>query len=105
MAIRAPDGAKSREFSGIAKLPPGRAAFSHLVSPMWTLENLYEGQNMFGFYRDYFCAVFFNENFFSIAVLEKNFTFIPSTSDKNPLTELKDLVCVPLFHGIECFWE
>ena len=52
-----------------------------------------------------FLRGFFNENFFSIAVLEKNFTFIPSTSDKNPLTELKDLVCVPLFHGIECFWE
>ena len=58
MAIRAPDGAKNRELSGIAKLPPGRAAFSHLVSPMWTLGDLYEGQNMFGFYGDYFFAFF-----------------------------------------------
>ena len=33
-------------------------AFSHLVSPMWTLGDLYEGQNMFGFYGDYFFAVF-----------------------------------------------
>ena len=47
--------------------------------------------------RRLFLRGFFNENLFSIAVLEKTFTFIPSTSDKNHLTQLKDLVCVPLF--------
>ena len=78
MAIIAPYGAKSREFSGIAKLPPGRAAFSHLVSPMWTLGDLYEGQNMFGFYRDYFCAVFLMKIFSPLQFWKRTLPSFPA---------------------------
>ena len=54
------------------------AAFSHLVSPMWTLGDLYEGQNMFGFYRDYFCAVFLMKIFSPLQFWKRTLPSFPA---------------------------
>ena len=96
MAIRAPDGAKSREFSGIAKAAPRESRFQSSCKPYVDIGEPLRRAKYVWILQRLFLRGFFNENFFSIAVLEKNFTFIPSTSDKSPLTQLKDLVCVPL---------